>query len=291
MKKILFSGIALLAALLCGCSDATSTKPADTTPSIEISGESIPSPMDVVFKVMIKNATKASYVIYDTTQHEQEEALGMLNYASKKEGAVIDGFSLIAGNIPLEQTGATQDFSINDMLLSKSFLYITMGDDQMINNHLFSMIVRAQDENGDEVCVSHDIKALAQPSLYLSKGLSVVVNMDNNTMEENSTEENVAIAYKNSQYVCWFVTDDLEKEFTAQEVFEVAQNIAPAKQMGCLVCDAEEVLIEKTNKTQILWCAVSNDIYYAVKSYMIAPLDCSEIGFPSELPNEKEVEM
>ena len=250
----------------------------DSELGVEVSGISIPDPMDVVFKVLIKNATHAKYVVYDTASHTKEEAMEQLNEISTQPGSgkfFSYGTSMSAGRFNEEAHNHTYDISVNDI-----FMTMFMAD-PVINAHIYTIIIWAQNEDGEEVCASHTIKALGQPYIILGKGREhFYIDMDDSPNDSTTkyidTTEEISIAYRNGQKVCWIVTDDLEKEFTAQEVFELSDNISDAKYMHCLVCNSDYVSIPKTDKPQRFWFAVSNELYFAVESRLVGALETEE---------------
>lgn len=250
----------------------------DKALGVDISGVSVPDPMDVVFKVLVKNAAKAKYVVYDTASHTKEEAIEQLNEISTlpESGTFWSyGYFMAAGNMSKEAYSHTHDISVSDVFMPNLITDIVQ------NAHTYTIIVWAQDENGEEIWASQTVKALGQPYIILGKGREVVyVDMDDSTEDSTTkyidTTEEISIAYRNGQKVCWIVTDDLEKEFTAQEIFELSDNVSDAKYMRCLVCDSDYVSIPKTDKPQRFWFAVSNEIYFAVESRLVGALETEE---------------
>lgn len=250
----------------------------DSELGVEVSGISIPDPMDVVFKVLVKNAAKAKYVVYDTASHTKEEAIEKLNEISTQPGSGTFWFYdyfMAAGNLSKEAYSHTHDISVSDVLKSNLITDIVQ------NAHTYTIIIWAQNEDGEEVCASHTIKALGLPYIFLGKGREhFYIDMDDSPNDSTTkyidTTEEISIAYRNGQKVCWIVTDDLEKEFTAQEVFELSDNVSDAKYMHCLVCDSDYVSIPKTDKPQRFWFAVSNELYFAVESRLVGALETEE---------------
>lgn len=79
---------------------------------------------------------------------------------------------------------------------------------------------------------------------------------------------NFGLVFYNGNEFCTFVSNDIEEEYTAEEIFELADEIKPTGAIRiCGVSNTESIL--RTYKQQRFWAAVRNDDGYAVKSAIV----------------------
>ena len=290
MKKILFSGIALLAALLCGCSENEEPKPPI---AIDIQGEAIDYPMEVKFTVSMQNAKSAKAIIFYSSKISQEQALEALENVTDTPVAEQDFYAF-----PLDASQEVTEISANDYLrIDFSLRY---GD--------YSVILLATDLNNEQHTATCTQTIEANRDLpYLNIGVIyddyILPDVDYQLRSEPKNElirdeeyfwfgstpdedityytetsaghsgndyQTFFLGYNRCDMTCSFLADDIDKEYTAEEVFDIAHNHRGARPM-CLCGISESVSIKRTDKPRRFWAAVSRDGYYIARSRVVAP--------------------
>lgn len=244
--------------------------------------------MEIKFTVSMQNAKSAKAIIFYSSKISQEQALEALENVTDTPVAEQDFYAF-----PLDASQDVTEISVNDYLrIDFSLRY---GD--------YSVILLATDLNNEQHTATCTQTIEANRNLpYLNIGIISdipVVPLRSEPKNEfirdeeyflfgSTPDEDITyytetgagcsgnnyqtyfLGYNRCDMTCSFLADDIDKEYTAEEVFDIAHNHRGARPM-CLCGISESVSINRADKPRRFWVAVSDGEYYIAKSRVIEP--------------------
>ena len=280
MKKLIFWSWALIALLASGCSEdnleeqdvsdvennyTDNLRPLD----IKVSGEANPLSIDIAFTFRIENAVSASYVIYDPERFSYEDIVQLDDFPLLQNGESLYGISFSMSNY-------IAPITVSLKALNECARKDVPPIFELINGSTYSIVVKAKNANGEEQIATATTTLWGYPYLILRPGWNIAVSNDELDRYDTEQTNYMCIGYYNCQEYCWIVTDDLNKYYTPNEIFEMADNIQPAKKMVCTLCDAIRIEIPRTENTQRVWVAIRNGDYYLTNYYTFGAIGHSD---------------